>query len=93
METNVRIRKYSKCEDAITAEVILERDIKSCMRCRFFHNSRQCIANKCVKLAGNPKPVERSKESQCFDCPYNQSERYCFPCMKKLLGRTEEKVT
>ena len=47
MGTNVRIRKYPKCEDAITAEVILERDIKSCMRCRFFHNSRQCIANKC----------------------------------------------
>lgn len=23
-----------------------------------------------------------------YDCPYRQSERYCFPCMKKLLGRT-----
>ena len=27
---------------------------------------------------------------ECIGCPYRQSERYCFPCMKKLLG-TEEK--
>lgn len=84
------IRKYPKREDAIKAKGILERDIKSCMHCRFFHNSRECIANECVKLTENPKPVEGIRESQCLDCPYKQSERYCFPCMKKLLGRTEE---
>ena len=93
MGINVKVRKYPKAKDVITAEALLERDIRSCMRCRFFHNSRQCIASKCVKMSENPLAAEVSMESQCFGCPYNQTEKYCFPCMKKLLERTEGKST
>ena len=93
MGINAKVRKYPKAGDAITAEALLEGDIRSCMRCRFFHNSRQCIASKCVKMPGNPPAAETSRESQCFGCPYHQTERYCFPCMKKLLEGTEGKPT
>lgn len=91
MGINVKVRKYPKAKDVITAEALLERDIRSCMRCRFFHNSRQCIASECVKVAEKPLAEEVSRESQCFGCPYRQTEKYCFPCMKKLLMRTEGK--
>lgn len=91
MGINVRVQKAPKTSGIIEAQANLERDLKSCMRCRFFygHNS-QCIAKKCVKEDMQPEAVEREKENECTGCPYRQSERYCFPCMKKLLG-TEEK--
>lgn len=91
MGINVKVRNYPKAKDVITAEALLERDIRSCMRCRFFHNGRQCIASECVEVAGKPLAAEVSRESQCFGCPYSQTEKYCFPCMKKLLMGTEGK--
>lgn len=50
MGINVKVQKSPKPIEIITAEARLERDLKSCMRCRYFHgNNRQCIAKKCVK--------------------------------------------
>lgn len=93
MGINVRIQKAPKLKDAIIAQVKLEKDLKSCMRCRFFYgNNSQCIARKCVREDMEPVTVIQDKESKCYGCPYRQSERYCFPCMKKLLGY-EEKET
>lgn len=88
MGINIKVRKYPKLKDVIVAEAVLDRDIRSCMRCRFFHNGRQCIANECVKMPGNP---QAARESKCCGCPYSKPERYCFPCMKELLGRMEGK--
>lgn len=93
MGINVTVRKYPKQKDVITAEAALEREIRSCMRCKFFHNSRQCIANECVETAENRKLADGITEKQCIGCPYSQLENYCFPCMKKLLRGTEEKIT
>ena len=93
MGINVTVRKYPKQKDVITAEAALERDIRSCMRCRFFHNSRQCIANECVKTAENRRLVDGITENQCIGCPDSPSEKDCFPCMKKLLRGMEEKTT
>lgn len=88
---NVRVQKSPKPLDVIEVEAKLERDLRSCMRCRFFYgNNRQCIAKKCVKEDAQPKAVEQEKEDKCIGCPYRQSERYCFPCMKKLLGIEEK---
>ncbi|MBQ4523161.1 MAG: hypothetical protein IJA10_09450 [Lachnospiraceae bacterium] len=88
MGINIKIQKYPKPADAVIAEAKLERDLKSCMKCRFFYgNSSQCIAKKCVKKASNPIVAEQEQENMCAGCPYRQSERYCFPCMKKLLGQ------
>lgn len=50
MGVNVKVQKSPKPKDIVTAEVRLEQDLKSCMRCRYFYgNNRQCIAKKCVK--------------------------------------------
>lgn len=86
MGINVKVQKSAKEKEVIKAYAKLERDLKSCMRCRFFYgNNSQCIANRCIKE--NLKPINvQDKEDICFECPYRQSERYCFPCMKRLLG-------
>ena len=59
MGINVRVQKSPKPTDIVVAEAKLERDLKSCMRCRYFHgNNRQCIAKKCVPHT----------EGYCFPC-------------------------
>lgn len=84
----VRIRKPAKRRNLTVFEVNAEKDVKQCMQCRFFYNnSRQCIAKECVK---KPRQKETVRNSQCTGCPYKQSEGYCFPCMKKLLGGKKE---
>lgn len=46
----ITIRKPGKSRDLLTFEAELEKDMRECMRCRFFYgNSRQCIAEECVK--------------------------------------------
>ena len=85
---SVRIRKPRKHRNLTVFEVNAEKDIKQCMQCRFFYGrSRQCIAKECVK---KPQQKETVRNSQCTGCPYKQSEGYCFPCMKKLLGGKKE---
>lgn len=60
MGINIRVQKSPKPLDVIEVEAKLKRDLRSCMRCRFFYGNNR------------------------------QSERYCFPCMKKLLGIEEK---
>ena len=44
---NVRVQKSPKPLDVIEVQAKLERDLRSCMRCRFFYgNNRQCITKK-----------------------------------------------
>lgn len=63
MEINVRVQKSPKSLDVIEVQAKLERDLRSCMRCRFFYgNNRQCIAKKCVKQDAQPKAVEQKKK-------------------------------
>ncbi len=69
----------------------LERDLKSCMRCKFFYgNSNRCINNKkCSgRITDKQKAAqEEKKNSECYGCPYGKGKDYCFPCMKKLLEK------
>lgn len=84
----VRIRKPGKRKNLTVFEVKAEKDIKQCMQCRFFYgSSRQCIAKECVKKLRQKETV---RNSQFAGCPYRQSENYCFPCMKKILGGKKE---
>ena len=88
MGINVRVQGAPKRSGIIVAQANLEKDLRSCMRCQFFYgNSSQCLAKKCVKEDSKPEITEEDKESQCFGCPYKQSESYCFPCMRKILRR------
>ena len=91
MGINVRMRCIPKQSEIIVARASLEQDLRSCMRCRFFYgNNRQCLASKCVREEGRSKIAAAERESRCFGCLYRQSEKYCFPCMKELLGRKTE---
>ena len=95
MGINVKIQKSPKPIDIVTAEARLERDLKSCMRCRYFHgNNRQCIVKKCVKEdVKQPEITVEEKQSKCFGCPYPHTEGYCFPCMKEALEVIKKKPT
>lgn len=86
MGINVRVQNAPKAGVAIVAQEKLEKDLRSCMRCKFFYgNSSQCLAKKCVKEESKTEIKEQDKEDICFECSYRQSERYCFPCMRKIL--------
>ena len=64
----------------------LDKDLKECMRCKYFWgNNNRCRKSKCYKE--KKSPVVDKPESECDGCPYNKGEGYCFPCMKKILGK------
>ena len=95
MGINVRVRNAPKPVGIIVARAELEKDIRSCMRCRFFYgNSSQCLAKKCFMERAVPEGVADEKESMCFNCPYRRLEKRCFPCMRKILRRQrhDEKI-
>ena len=88
MGINVRVQDAPKPNGIIAAQVNLEKDLKDCMRCRFFYgNNSQCLSKKCVREESKPEIAETDKESKCFGCPYRLSEKYCFPCMREILRR------
>lgn len=91
MGINVRVQDAPKSDGIIVVQVNLEKDLKDCMRCRFFYgSSRQCIAKQCVKKEREAEISEPDMGSECFECPYRQSEKYCFPCMKRILGKVKD---
>lgn len=77
------VRRYKL---RLSEEEKLDKDLKECMRCKYFWgNNNRCRKSKCYKekkFPGVDKPA-----SECDGCPYNKGEGYCFPCMKKLLGK------
>ena len=88
MGINVRVQDAPKPDGIIAVQVNLEKDLKDCMRCRFFYgNNSQCLSKKCVKEESKPETTDKDRESKCFGCPYRRTEKFCFPCMKELLRR------
>lgn len=78
------VKRNSRINDAKK----LERDLRQCMKCRFFWgNDSRCISGDCIK---KEKPVPL-KITECTDCPYKQSNGYCFPCMKRILEKKKDK--
>lgn len=72
-------------------KIQLERDLKSCMRCKYFygHNSG-CLKNKKCAIGLSKREKEllaEKKKSKCYDCPYGKDKSFCFPCMRELLGK------
>lgn len=69
----------------VSPEEKLERELKDCMHCRFFwgHNNR-CANGTCCKPS---KKKEQKLPTECVGCPYYQGNGYCFPCMRKLIGK------
>ena len=57
-------KKFSRRhKHKLSAEEKLERDLKDCMKCKYFWGNNN------------------------DGCPYNKGSGYCFPCMKKILGK------
>ena len=89
-EIHIKVKSVQKPRGVIKAHTKFVRDLKSCMQCRFFYGStKQCVAKKCIK-EDLRSVSEKKKDKMCFDCPYQQREGYCFPCMKKVLEKTEK---
>lgn len=89
MEGKIKIQINPKSKDVVMKRIQLGMDLKDCMHCKFFYgNSRQCIAKKCTRE--ERKKPEQDRSNKCFGCHYRQSENYCFPCMKELLGISSE---
>lgn len=92
MGINVRVKKSPKSTDAIKVHIRLEKDLKSCMKCKYFHgNNHQCILKKCVKEEEKPEVTEEDKLNKCYGCPYPHPEGYCFPCIADISGRKKGK--
>lgn len=93
MGINIKVEKAGKQKKEISFEAKLEKDLRDCMHCQFFYgNNHQCIQSKCVKEKEKKQP-EPVQDNKCFGCPYKQSDRYCFPCMKELLGMRKGRGT
>lgn len=70
----------------LTKEQKLDRELRDCMHCKYFWgNNSQCLIKQCYKE--KKKPIEEKTKSECDGCPYGQGKNYCFPCMKKILGK------
>ena len=89
-QIHIKVKRVQNPRGVIKAHTKFERDLKSCMQCRFFFGSNnQCVVKKCVKE--DLRAVsEKKKDKMCYGCPYQQKEGYCFPCMKKVLEKTEK---
>ena len=86
MEISKVTNKSSK--KASNKQSDIDRDLKSCMKCKFFWgNNHQCSLKRCYKEKKKPLIQNTIKKSECDGCTYRQSDRYCFPCMKKLLEK------
>lgn len=83
-------KKRSKQKKADPKER-LERDLRSCMRCKFFYgNNNRCIKNKKCSSRMTDKQkaaLEGKRNSECYGCPYGKGKDYCFPCMRKLMKK------
>ena len=81
----VEKRDKHKKRRFVSLEEKLERELKDCMHCRFFwgHNNR-CANGTCCKPS---KKKEQKLPTECAGCPYYQGNGYCFPCMRKLIGK------
>lgn len=81
----VEKRDKHKKRRFVSPEEKLERELKDCMHCRFFwgHNNR-CANGTCCKPS---KKKEQKLPTECVGCPYYRGNGYCFPCMRKLIGK------
>lgn len=84
------VPKATKKQDKLTDsnERKLERELKECMRCKFFHgNNSRCLTTNCIKVR-QEKEIKDAPEvkNECTDCPYGRGKAVCFPCMKSILA-------
>ena len=88
MGINAKKQKPEKNSKENNAKEKLERDLRSCMKCKYFWgNDNRCINNKkCGSKNSTNCNAYKPKDSKCIGCPYGKDSLYCFPCMKDLLG-------
>ena len=88
MGINAKKQKPEKNSKENNAKEKLERDLRSCMKCKYFWgNDNRCINNKkCGSRNSTNCNEYKPKDRKCIGCPYGKDSLYCFPCMKDLLG-------
>lgn len=75
-----------KSRDNQFTEAQLVKELKSCMRCKYFwSNNNRCANGACQKKSG--KEIKKDNlPDKCKGCPYYRGNGYCFPCMKDLMN-------
>lgn len=87
MGINQKKNKSKKLDKVERERRRFDRELRDCMHCKFFWgNNHRCAINKCCKM-NQVTVTERKIPEKCVGCPYKQSNDYCFPCMKKILGK------
>lgn len=87
MGINVRVQKPVNKGKVILCHAKPYQDLQECLHCKYFYgNSRQCIVQDCTKKTAGVQ-VQEDKDSPCYGCPYKKQEGYCFPCMRRILGK------
>ncbi len=87
MGINVRVQKPVNKGKVILCHAKPDQDLQECLHCKYFYgNSRQCIVQDCTKKTAGVQ-VQEDKDSPCYGCPYKKQEGYCFPCMRRILGK------
>lgn len=41
------------------------------------------------KCEAEKKKEQKKPDPACVGCPYGRNNEFCFPCMKKILGRDD----
>lgn len=87
MGINQKKNKSKKLDKAERERKRFDRELRDCMHCKFFWgNNHRCAMNKCCKTK-QETVTEKKIPEKCVGCPYKQSNEYCFPCMKKIIGK------
>lgn len=65
----------------------LMKELKSCMRCKYFWgNNNRCANGACQKKSD--KEIKKDNlPDKCKGCSYHRGNGYCFPCMKDLMKK------
>lgn len=91
MGINTKAQKAKHIKENVDSKEKLERDLKSCMNCKFFYgHDSGCINNEECGMGYDRQKEKQQKNSQdklCYDCPYGKGKSYCFPCIRKLLQK------
>ena len=88
MGINAKKQKPDIADVELDEKDKLERDLRSCMKCRFFWgNDSRCIHNK--KCGAGKQKADKQQDNKCTGCPYGRNSTYCFPCMRDLLGKKD----
>lgn len=91
MGINAKKQKPEKNSKENNAKEKLERDLRSCMKCKYFWgNDNRCINNE--KCGAGKQKTEKQQESKCVGCPYGK-QQILFSVHERFIRKVRKKDT